>query len=137
MYIDKENSHIKEGRTAMEIRKITVNGKEYEFVNQSRDTRSGFAHDTTLFVNGYEEVNESCHYLNRTWECYRYQTVMLKAVDTLENWQIDRLTKNFKTEKGYTKLTPKRKEELNLILAADQTLNEYKEVKEKLKNSWC
>lgn len=121
----------------MDIRKITVNGKEYEFINQSRDTRSGFAHDTTLFVNGCERVNESCHYLNRTWECYRYQTVMLKAIRTLADWQTERLTNNFKTEKGYAKLTPRRKEELTDILEKDPLLNEYKEVEGQLRNSHC
>ena len=36
----------------MEIKKLTVNGKEYEFVNETVGTRNGFAHNTTLFVNG-------------------------------------------------------------------------------------
>lgn len=119
----------------MEIKKINVNGRQYEFVNESRNTRNGFAHDTTLFINNCERVNQTCHYLNRTWECYRYQTVMLKAINTLEGWQIDRLTTKFKNEKGYAKLTAKRKEELNSILETDELLKEYKEVKNELRKS--
>ena len=67
----------------MEIRKIKVNGREYQFVNDSRNTRHGFAHDTTLFIDGREYGRASCHYLNRTWECYRYQTVMKKCIGNI------------------------------------------------------
>lgn len=107
----------------------------YTFVCNSRNTRSGFAHDCTLYEGDYEIATATCHYINRTWECYRYQTVMLKAINTLEGWQIDRLTTKFKNEKGYAKLTAKRKEELNSILEADELLKEYKEVKNELKKS--
>ena len=40
----------------MEIKKFTVGDKEYEFVNEYRNTRHGFAHDTTLFINNVEKV---------------------------------------------------------------------------------
>lgn len=119
----------------MEIRKIRVNGKEFEFVNTSRNTRSGFAHDTTLLINGYEEINHTCHYLNRTWECYRFQTVMLGAIRDLIDCRELYLTKNFKTEKGYTKLTANRKEELKPFLENDSLLKEYKAVKDCLNYS--
>ena len=114
----------------MEIRKIKVNEKEYEFVNSSRWTRNGFAHDTTLFINGYAETEHTCHYLNRTWECYTFQTVMFGAIRNLIDYRETYLTKQFKTDKGYTKLTAKRKEELKPILENDSLLKEYKAVKE-------
>lgn len=114
----------------MEIRKITVNGKEFQFVNESRSTRSGFAHDTTLFVNGYERLKHTCHYLNRTWECYRYQTAMIGAVNELINGRKDNLTDDFKNVNGYKKLTPNRKEELNKIFESDSYIKELKAVRD-------
>ena len=34
----------------MELKKFDVNGKQVEFVNQWRGNRSGFVHETTLFI---------------------------------------------------------------------------------------
>lgn len=114
----------------MEIRKIKINEKEFEFVNESRNTRSGFAHDSVLFINGYEEAKHTCHYLNRTWECYRYQTVMVALVSDLIHYRTEYLTRKFKEEKGYEKLTANRKEELKPFLENDSLLKEYKAVKD-------
>lgn len=111
----------------MEIKKFTVNGKEYEFVNSYRSTRSGFAHDTTLFINGVEKTENTCHYLNRTWECYTYQTVMMGAVRELINDRRIRLEKKYKEENGFSKLTEKRRSALEDIFTADNVLNEYEE----------
>lgn len=111
----------------MEIKKFTVNGKEYEFVNSSRNTRSGFAHDTTLFINGVENAEHTCHYLNRTWECYTYQTVMMGAVRELINDRRIRLERKYKEDNGFSKLTDKRRLELENIFTADNVLNEYEE----------
>lgn len=111
----------------MEIKKFTVNGKEYEFVNSSRNTRSGFAHDTTLFINGAEKTKNTCHYLNRTWECYRYQTVMMGAIRELINDRRIRLERKYKEDNGFSKLTDKRRLELENIFTADNVLNEYEE----------
>ena len=114
----------------MEIRKIVVHGNEFQFVNESRDTRHGFAHDTTLFFNGCERVKHTCHYLNRTWECYRYQTSMIGAVNELINSRENSLTYDFKNHNGYNRLTPKRKEELNKIIESDLWIKELKAVKD-------
>ena len=114
----------------MEIRRIVVNGKEFQFVNESRSTRSGFAHDTTLFFNGCERVKHTCHYLNRTWEYYTYQTSMIGAVNELIHSRENSLTYDFKNHNGYKKLTPNRKEELNKIIENDLWLKELKAVKE-------
>ena len=62
------------------IRKEKIEGIEFIFVNRYENTRNGFKHVTNLFVDGYEWQEASCHYINRTWENYAYQTVMLKAI---------------------------------------------------------
>lgn len=96
----------------MEIWKRVIDGKEVMFVNQSRDTRHGFAHDTTLFIDGREITSSSCYYLNRTWERYLYQSVMLSAVQFLIKAVEYGNEQELKEKNGWKKLTPARKEEL-------------------------
>lgn len=86
--------------------------REVEFVNQSRDTRHGFAHDTTMFVDGREMTSATCHYLNRTWECFQYQSVMLTAVRQMINCIEKQNENKLKELFDWKKLTPPRKEQL-------------------------
>lgn len=66
----------------------------YQFVTESEGTRSGFRHTCTLFRDEREMVSTSIHYLNRTWESYRYQSVMRKAVDILIEQELTRFREN-------------------------------------------
>ena len=54
----------------MEIKKFNIDEYEFEFVNESYDTRNGFKHVSTLFMNNCKQIENTCHYLNRTWESY-------------------------------------------------------------------
>ena len=51
-----------------------------DFKNSARNTRGGFAHDTQMFINDQLEQQATCHYLNRTWESYAFQSVMKQAI---------------------------------------------------------
>ena len=94
----------------MEIRKITVNGNEYQFINDSRNTRSGFAHDTTLFKNGREYSRATANYINRTWECYRYQTVMKRCIsDIIDSGEEDFITAH-KRSNNIKRLTAEKRD---------------------------
>lgn len=108
----------------MTIRKIKVNGNEYQFVNSSRNTRSGFAHDTTLFKNDYEVADYSCHYLNRTWECYQYQTVMQRCISEEIDREYNRFIDNYKYKNNIKRLTLIKRVE------AEQEFNTLAEIKE-------
>lgn len=121
----------------MEIKKIEVNGKTYEFVNEFGDIRHGFYHKSTLFVSNVEgyswyKCENRVNYLNRTWECYRYQTCMKGLVDGLINSRTEKLLHDFKIEKGYGRMTDKRREEFQKAIADDELLKEYNEVYNKL-----
>lgn len=109
----------------------------YTFVCNSRNTRSGFAHDCTLYKNDLEIENASCHYLNRTWECYQYQTVMLKTIrkvmETIEN----NCLFVFKKQHGYNKMTEKRKEEFVKYLETNEEYEELNKVYDELRKSHC
>ena len=116
----------------MELKKLTVDGREVEFVNNWRDTRYGFAHDTTLFINGRRVAENTCHYINRTWERYTYQSVMRGAVYGLIEDRENFLKDKFKDEKGYKKLTPQRKIEFAEVVDADEEIKFYRDIREQL-----
>lgn len=94
----------------MELRKENINGMEFIFVNEWASTRTGFKHTSTLFINGYERQKSTCHYINRTWENYAYQTVMLKAIGELMHKIYDRELEHYKNINNIKRLTKTKKE---------------------------
>lgn len=50
-------------------------------VCESKSTRNGFKHEATLLINGCEHETAKCMYQNRTWESYRFQTVLHKVLE--------------------------------------------------------
>ena len=126
----------------MDIRKVNVNGKTYEFVNESGNTRNGFYHKSTLFVSNEEGYSwnkgeNKVSYLDRTWECYRYQTCMMGLVRKLIDNRIEKSLHDFKIEKGYSKMTDKRRAEFNEAIKNDKFLEEYNLVYKELEKSYC
>ena len=113
----------------MTIREFEINGNKITFVNSSRSTRSGFAHDTTLFINGYQAIENSCHYLNRTWEAYQYQTVMLSAVYDLKQKRIDDIKASYKRINNLTGIRSKKaKHDIEMLMIADDRLTLYDDI---------
>ena len=99
-----------------------VNGTDYTFFCSSRSTRTGFAHDCTLYAGCSGLGKASCHYLNRTWECYRYQSVMQKAVRDLIIEYEQAAVRAFKQERGLSRLSAKRRPELEEFKANRRNL---------------
>ena len=60
----------------MNIRIESINGNEWKFENEYKETRNGFKHHTRLFKNGKLFAENTSHYINRTWESYTYQSSM-------------------------------------------------------------
>lgn len=50
-------------------------------VCETHSTRNGFKHTATLFKNGFDYDTVKVCYLNRTWESFRYQTVLNKLLE--------------------------------------------------------
>ena len=119
----------------MTIRKITVNDTEYQFVNESRSTRNGFAHDTSLFINGDKRWGATCHYINRTWECYQYQTVMQRCIsDIIEANEKDYI-EIYKADNGIKRLTADKKDNIIREFYNQDNINELLEVKKQLERN--
>ena len=112
--------------------KITHNINEIMFVNSSRNTRNGFAHDSELFINGRNYGNNTCHYLNRTWECFRYQSVMQGLVYNLIEERKADLKASYKSENGLTRLTKKHLDKLEEIIEKDNEIALYRAIKQNL-----
>ena len=116
----------------MEIKKIEVNGNNYQFVNSSRNTRSGFAHDTTLFKNDCEIADCSCHYLNRTWECYRYQTVMQRCISEEIDREYNRFIENYKHSNNIKRMTAEKRCLADIEFENQADIKELREVYKQL-----
>ena len=79
-----------------------------DFINKFTSSRSGFSHTSTLYHNGLRLATAKCHYLNRTWESYAYQSSMKNAVaNAIENTILV-----VKTERGVKRLTKQKREEI-------------------------
>lgn len=88
-----------------DIIKKNINGNEYLFINHSRSNRSGFVHETELFKNNSLIAEDKIQYYNRTWECYRYQTVMRSVISRLTENLKDNFISNWKENHGIKRLT--------------------------------
>lgn len=55
----------------------TVDGKEIEFHCWTTSNRNGFCH----YCSTWEYGNSRCVYYNRTWERFRYESVLSAAID--------------------------------------------------------
>lgn len=62
-----------------------IGSRKYSFYNRFGKCRDGFNHFTEVFLNGNSVYETKCHYINRTWESYDYQTVMMNAVRGLRS----------------------------------------------------
>ena len=102
-----------------------ANGIQISLSADSRGTRHGFAHDAkiTVYPNngtfcGYS-VYAHCYYLNRTWERYTFQTVLMQACHNAMECRADELLAAYKTDNGYQRMTKKRAAEFTETLNND------------------
>ena len=109
---------------------VNVNG--YEFENEYGETRNGFYHKTILKdKNGNEIADYRINYLNRTWERYTFQTVMMGCISSLiENKFVDFL-RLAKEKYGIKRLSKTKKEQARKVF---ENLTEIKELQEVYNN---
>jgi len=61
--------------------KIFKLNNKYSVVCEAGNTRNGFKHTATLMRDGENIDSTKICYLNRTWEAYTYQSVLLQILD--------------------------------------------------------
>jgi hypothetical protein len=55
--------------------------EKYNVICDFEKTRSGFRHIAVLHKNGLESARAKCTYLNRTWEAYEFESVLIKIIN--------------------------------------------------------
>lgn len=86
--------------------------KNYKIVAESWETYKSWGHKATLFKGDNELTNSRVRYLNRTWECYQYQSVILDAIYEAIKRRQTRLVDDYKTYNNVVRMTKRRKEDL-------------------------
>ena len=117
----------------MGLHRLAIDGKEIIFINTWRGTGSGFLHETELYIDGWQAGAARCHYINRTWERYSYQSVMLEAVHNLQQQETDREKRRFKQQHGIKNIMERHKPAFAEYLAANENLSFYKKIEEALR----
>jgi len=117
----------------MGIYRLSIEEKEVIFVNTWRGTGSGFLHETELYIDGWRATDARCHYINRTWERFSYQSVMLEAVHKLQEEETAREKAYFLRINGYKNMMQSRKSTFAEYLANNKNLSFYKKLEEALR----
>lgn len=93
------------------------------FENKYTESRSGFTHTSKLYYNSELVVTAKCHYLNRTWESYPFQSVMQKAIQLAIESEIRKQQGLI----GIKRLTQAKREEIiNYSSTIQQLITKYK-----------
>ena len=117
----------------MGLHRLSIEGKEIIFINTWRGTGSGFLHETELYIDGWAATAAKCHYINRTWERYSYQSVMLEAVHILQQQEEEREKRRFRQQHGIKNIMERHKPALAESLANNNELSFYKKLEEALR----
>lgn len=117
---------------SMEIKKYEIGNVVYEFVNEYWETRYSWGHRTVLFRNNVEISNNKVRYYNRTWECFRYQTCMLGAIEHEMEWAMNKALEEYKEDKGIGRF---RKGEKEIVIENVKKENDYYKELVELRNN--
>jgi len=115
----------------MKTIEFIIGDRKYKFYGKYGNCRDGFNHFADLEINGVPVASAKVHYINRTWESYDYQTVMMNAMDVL----IAEEQSNILFAEGQnTGRRRWKKEEKELLFSKSALLAEYSLVKQKLRD---
>lgn len=106
--------------------------KDYKIVAESWETYNSWGHKATLFKGDCELTHSRIRYLNRTWECYQYQSVILDAIYDAIKLRQTRLVDDYKLQANVMRMTKNRKENL---YKDDTELQELEELYNHFKES--
>lgn len=110
----------------MEIIKKIINNNTYTFVCETWTTARAWEHKVTLFRNNTEYTTQKITYYNRTWECYEYQSCMLKCVNSIIDEEKEFIFNEYKRANNKKRLTQEQKDELTNNSKIIQELKELK-----------
>ena len=113
---------------------FALGGHEFRIDNYFNSYHYGFSHTSKVFMDGFFQAEAVVGYINRTWECYDYQTSAKRAVC---NW-IDAIKASKKEEyknlHGLQRMTKRHNENFAAELENDSFLQLLRQVYDLLKN---
>lgn len=118
----------------MDIINRAVNGKHFEFDCEYKDTRDGFNHFVRLYMNGDLIAEEKRHYINRTWETYRYQSAMIGAINNALAHEKARVREEYLRENNCKNVTEKRRAGLEEKYKSDPMVRDLEELNKRIRN---
>jgi hypothetical protein len=77
---EKEIELFHRRKNKMDILKINDNAY---IVLETKKTRNGFKHEATLVDKNKEDIKVKVSYLNRTWERFKYESVIKKLLEKI------------------------------------------------------
>jgi hypothetical protein len=91
---------------------VEVDGRSYEIDAHFEDCRDGFNHVAEITSDHGQTLlqRNKCHYINRTWEAWTFQTVIKGALYNMKHEVHSDIVAKAKNLLGYKRETPKVKE---------------------------
>lgn len=86
---------------------------EYEIVAHSYETRNSWGHKATLLHNDSSTLNTyKIRYYNRTWETYRYQSVIKSVLSDYLNYLLNEYINDYKADNNIKRLKKSIRDDL-------------------------
>ena len=99
-----------------------VNGHSFRIQNYYDDNRSGFNHTSVAYMDNLNIGEARCHYINRTWERYNYQTSAISAIYSAIEKQKETTKRIYKLNHNVTRMTKRHTENLEALYGMDTYL---------------
>ena len=109
-----------------------VNGEDITFRCHTTWTRNGFCHTAHYTGWDYNITDSKCPYINRTWERFTYESVLIKAIDKLPE-SVRQKVYDQSMEHKAAEEAQKAEEQLQAFKSLHESLSD--ENKERLANS--
>ena len=107
----------------MKVFSVNFQGEKNSIYCKYENTRNGFKHVATMYYNRNTYV-AVCYYLNRTWECFEYQSVIRKLYCIISDEMKEKAVEEWKTSKGKKRISKAERERI------------YKDIDALFKNSF-
>lgn len=121
----------------MELKKVICkSGNEYNIVNEYWETSRAWGHKSTLLKNGYEVDTNKVKYLNRTWECYTYQSCMSSLLSNILYNNFERYVIDYKRQHGIERLKKGQKEKIKEEWEKQVYIQDLMEIKERINGNY-
>ena len=95
----------------MKVFSVNFQGEKNSIYCKCENTRNGFKHVATMYYNRNTYV-AVCYYLNRTWECFEYQSVIRKLYYIISDEMKGKAVDEWKAEKGKKRISAVERERI-------------------------